>query len=546
VGQPAKTPPSASAWLAYKRGQIAVFPNRFRLMCAAGVLLISVFYLTDVTYTWPAYVDLSPREFLIIRLIWVACYIALFATSFFRETLPWLQTVRELLILTVTAGFLGVVSAHTGRMGSPYYGGVILGLLARTVLLPGVLRRMAASCAFVILLWAGVACLWPARLPPPGLSGETGRAALLNLTFILSALAFVLIATHLADRLALGLETAKLMGRYRLGRRLASGGMGDVYLAYHASLRRPCAVKILKEELTDPHAVARFELEAEAASRLRHPNTIAVFDFGRTDNGQPYYVMEYLEGCDLRDLVNRDGPLPPERAQYLLVQAARSLAEAHAQNMVHRDIKPGNLFVATVGGQADFIKVLDFGLVKLAEGPDLTRANAFMGTPRYMAPEALNGKQVDARADVYALGTVGYFMLCGQPPFYSSDPYADIRRQLNEAPPPIAVLRPAGLPEPSPELEAVLARCLERDPAARFADAAELVAALERTPEHQRWSPPSLSSSSPSLSGGRPAAGPCAPRPPGDEKEGEEDTEGGDDATEDERAPTLPAGVRLR
>jgi eukaryotic-like serine/threonine-protein kinase len=275
--------------------------------------------------------------------------------------------------------------------------------------------------------------------------------------------------------------------------------MGEVYLAHHASLRRPCAVKILKQELCTPDAVARFEREAEAASRLRHPNTIAVFDFGRTDEGQPYYVMEYLDGCDLRQLVQRDGPLSPDRAEYLLHQAAASLAEAHLLSMVHRDVQPGNLFVTANAGHGDFVKVLDFGLVKGIDlGPEITQGETFMGTPRYMAPEALTGKPVDCRADVYSLAAVGYYLLCGEAPFASGDSHADMYRQVHEAPPGIAKRRPANLPVPSLELQHVIEACLSKAPADRLASAGELREALEKVPEHGRWHPARAQSTPPS------------------------------------------------
>ncbi|MCS6913641.1 MAG: serine/threonine-protein kinase [Myxococcales bacterium] len=490
AGTAGRGPLGDSAWRAYRRSQLALYPQRYRLMAVIGVVLISLFYLVDVRYPWPEYVDLGPREFFVIRALWVSCYLVMLATSYYREMDERLQNLRDLILVVLTAAFLGVVCAHTGRLASPYYGGVMLMLLARSLLLPGVLSRTAIICVMLILVWAGFASFWPARLPRPGWQGRHGVEVLANLTFVVSAFGLSLFGAFLADRLALGLETAKLMGRYRLGRRLGAGGMGEVYLAYHASLRRTFAVKILKEELCDGHAVLRFEREAEAASRLRHPNTIAVFDFGRTETGRPYYVMEYLEGCDLRQLVQREGPLHPARAECFLYQAASSLSEAHGLSMVHRDIKPGNLFVTSVGGRGDFIKVLDFGLVKGADlGPEITRTDAIVGTPRYMAPEGLAGQPVDARADVYALGAVAYFMLTGQPPFCSDDPYADIRQQLSEPPPPIMDRRDPLLPVPSAELQAVVMRCLERDPRRRYADATELVAALEQTPEHGRWHP---------------------------------------------------------
>lgn len=471
----------------------ALFPQRFRQLCVFGVLLVCVFFAIDVYYPWPAEVAFGPRQFFGLRTLWVAGYMMLLATSYVSELDFRAQVIRDVLLTTLGAVCIGVLCAHTGRLASPYYGSLIILMLARFVLLPGAFLRVAPVSLFMLVLFMGFACLWPSPFPRPGFFGVRG---VLTLGVIVGAMVPGLLGAIAADRLTLGLATARLMGRYRLVRRLGHGGMGEVHLAYHASLRRPCAVKILKEGIADAIAIARFEREAEAASRLRHPNTIAVFDFGRTEAGQPYYVMEYLDGCDLAQLVRREGLLSPDRAVYLLEQIAGSLAEAHALDMVHRDVKPGNLFITTMGGAGDFVKVLDFGLVKGVDlGPDLTRPDAFMGTPRYMAPEALCGQQVDPRADVYALGTVAYFMLCGEPPFSSGDAYLDVYRQIHDPPPAITSRRDPKLPAPSPELLQIIERCLQKDRDQRPESAGEVLTALEKTPEHGRWRPPLVSPS---------------------------------------------------
>jgi len=503
TSKPAPSPPApaasgrvesdGSAWAAQHKAMVAQFPQRHRQMCLLGVVLVAAFYVLDVMYPWPDTVKLTARQFFGVRALWVAGYLLLMATSYYREQSERLQLVREFLLLMVTSACVGVLCAHTGRLSSPYYAGLSILSLARFVMMPGGFSRAAPASLFMVVVWLLCTTLWPSPFPRPGFDGWRGVT---TLCFLLGAMVPGLWGTVLTDRLALGLETAKMMGRYRLSRRLGAGGMGEVHLAYHASLRRPCAVKILKEELCDPLATARFEREAEAASRLRHPNTIAVFDFGRTDNGRPYYVMEYLEGCDLGQLVRREGALPPERVCYLLEQVAGSLGEAHALSMIHRDVKPGNLFVTSMGGHGDFVKVLDFGLVKGVDlGPELTRQDAFMGTPRYMAPEALSGQKVDCRVDVYALGSVGYFLLCGEPPFASGDAYLDIYRQINDPPPPIATRRGADLPAPSEALVAVLMRCLEKDRERRYASATEVMMALQKTPEHGLWHPQAVRSS---------------------------------------------------
>lgn len=473
---------------AVRASQIAQFPVRFRQTCLLAAVMISLFFILDWFYPWSVAVVLTKRQFFGVRALWVSGCLLLLATSYYKETNPQLQLLRDYALVGVCSACLGVLCAHTGRMASPYYGGLLIVAIGRFTLVPASPWRLFAGTAYLIATWAGVTCLWPSPYPVPGFFGWQGIA---TLWFTLGVCSIGLIGALINARLALGLETAKMMGRYRLVRRLGTGGMGEVHLAFHASLRRPCAVKILKEELCEPIATARFEREAEAASRLRHPNTIAVFDFGRTDTGRPYYVMEYLEGKDLGQLVREAGPLDPQRAVFLLEQVAGSLGEAHALGMIHRDVKPGNLFVTAMGGHGDFVKVLDFGLVKGADlGPELTRNDAFMGTPRYMAPEALSGQKVDVRVDVYALGAVAYFMLCGEPPFASGDAYLDIYRQINDPPPPLASRRDPELPRPSAELVALVMKCLEKDREQRFATANEVLAALTKTPEHGQWKAP--------------------------------------------------------
>src|SRR5262249_34398118 len=217
---------------------------------------------------------------------------------------------------------------------------------------------------------------------------------------------------------------AKQLGQYALEENLGAGGMGTVYKARHAMLRRPTAVKLLDVDKMSDAAVARFEREVQLTSGLTHPNTVAVFDYGRTPDGIFYYAMEYLDGMNLDDLVKKHGALPEARMAFILRQVCGSLAEAHAAGLVHRDIKPANIFLTRRGGLHDFVKVLDFGLVKALDGQDkanVTSPNALIGTPLYLAPEAMNHPdRVDARTDVYAVGAVGYFLLTGTPVFTGS------------------------------------------------------------------------------------------------------------------------------
>jgi hypothetical protein len=281
---------------------------------------------------------------------------------------------------------------------------------------------------------------------------------------------------------------AKQLGQYTLEGKLGSGGMGTVYRARHAMLRRATAVKVLDPDKMSAAAVTRFEREVQLTGGLTHPNTVAIYDYGRTPEGLFYYAMEYLEGTTLDGLVARHGPLPEARALYLLRQVCGSLAEAHAAGLVHRDVKPANVFLTSRGGLYDFVKVLDFGLVKaVGGGPEanLTSPNAVTGTPLYLSPEAVNAPdQVDARSDVYALGAVGYFLLTATPVFAGSS-VLEICMKHVQAPPaaPSARLGRAL----SPGLEALLLRCLAKAPDDRPADADALLRELEACSVEGCW-----------------------------------------------------------
>ena len=227
--------------------------------------------------------------------------------------------------------------------------------------------------------------------------------------------------THVINTLRSEVFEARQLGQYRLRERIGAGGMGEVFLAEHRLLKRPCALKLIRPgSASDPRAMARFEREVRTTARLSHPNTVEIYDYGRTEDGTFYYVMEYLPGLSLAELVERHGPLPAERVIYLLRQACQALQEAHAAGLIHRDIKPANIFAAIRGGRHDVTKLLDFGLVKpVAETPDLLDPSlpgrGITGSPLYMAPEQASGsRSLDPRSDLYSLGAVAYFLLTGR------------------------------------------------------------------------------------------------------------------------------------
>ncbi len=304
-----------------------------------------------------------------------------------------------------------------------------------------------------------------------------GNAASHRNQVILVLLAGVVIAGvllfmfHRHVRRELDRATAKLqrVGQYTLERQIGAGGMGTVYRARHALLRRPTAIKLLdSERARDPRAVARFTREVELTSHLTHPNTIAVYDFGFTTKGVFFYAMEYLRGADLQAIVRRTGPLAPARTVHVLTQVCGSLTEAHAAGLTHRDIKPGNVILCERGGVYDFAKVLDFGLVKRAE-PDgdpaesarLTQDGSISGTPYYMSPEAINSpRHVGPASDIYAVGAMGYFLLTGEPPF-DGNTFMELCVKHATAPPP-------PLPDDVPgDVADLLQACLAKSPADR-------------------------------------------------------------------------------
>jgi eukaryotic-like serine/threonine-protein kinase len=297
-----------------------------------------------------------------------------------------------------------------------------------------------------------------------------------------------------------------LDGRFRIVERIGAGGMGRVYKAVQAPLDRTVALKVVipnYSEGRDPNFYKRFFLEASVTSKLSHPNTITIFDYGKTDDGLVYIAMEHCVGRTLSELVATEGPLPPQRAVYIAAQVARSLREAHGMGVIHRDLKPANIMLLKHGEDDWFVKVLDFGLVKFfgahrdesPDAEDLTVEGSFVGSPKFMAPEQTS-KAADQRADVYSLGVVLYYMLAGRPP-YRGDTVADtIIMHMRDPIPPIQTAPDKPIP---PDLIAILHKAMGKKPADRFQSMAELLDALKRCSAGElsgRHSGPDLSVSS--------------------------------------------------
>jgi serine/threonine-protein kinase len=280
---------------------------------------------------------------------------------------------------------------------------------------------------------------------------------------------------------------AMRLGQYTLEQKLGEGGMGMVYRARHAMMRRPTAVKLLPREKAGEASLARFEREVQQTARLTHPNTITIYDYGRTPDGVFYYAMELLDGATLESVVERDGAQPPGRVLRVLDMVAGGLAEAHEIGIIHRDIKPANIFLCRQGGEFDVAKVLDFGLVKVVEGQEavnLTQDGVVSGTPQYLAPEAMTDPDVaDARSDLYALGAVGYFLLTGEQVFTGS--IVEIcGHHLHTEPTPPSVRLGCELPA---DLEELVMQCLAKNPGDRPQSAAEIREQLTAMRDIPRW-----------------------------------------------------------
>ncbi len=272
---------------------------------------------------------------------------------------------------------------------------------------------------------------------------------------------------------------ARQFGQYLLRRPLGHGGMGEVYLAEHRLLKRPSVIKVIRpDRSTDANMLARFEREVKILATLTHWNTVEVYDYGHTPDGTFYFVMEYLPGSNLSELVKSCGPLPPGRAVFLIAQVCRGLREAHAGGLIHRDIKPSNIMATERGGLNDVAKLLDFGLVfdpgRLTESGKLTHETAILGTPHYMSPEQARGETVDGRSDIYALGVTLYFLLVGRPPFNSKAVVEVLAAHLSTPPQSLRELN-ADIPA---DLDAVVLKCLAKLPVDRFQSVRELELAL--------------------------------------------------------------------
>ncbi len=324
-------------------------------------------------------------------------------------------------------------------------------------------------------------------------SVEDATSTLLPLAIAVGASVY---GAHVISGLRLRAYEARQLGQYRLVEEIGVGGMGEVWKAKHRMLARPAAIKLIRPEMLGPGdpemadtMLHRFEREAQATATLTSPHSVMIYDFGISDEGVFYYVMELLDGMDLYTLVSRFGPLPASRVIELLSQTCDSLADAHHRGLIHRDVKPGNIFTCRMGRRLDFVKVLDFGLVKESARtepgtPVLTQIGATTGTPGFMAPEQALGQAVDPRSDLYALGCVGYWLLTAQFVFDQTNMTAMVLDHVKTLPVPPSQRSDTAIPE---DLERVIMHCLEKEPDKRPRTAEELFEMLSACKDSGKW-----------------------------------------------------------
>jgi eukaryotic-like serine/threonine-protein kinase len=389
----------------------------------------------------------------------------------------------EVVLLGGLVALTAVLSAHDRGLESSLVLGAVVVVLARGVLLPDPWRAAFPSLAAAVLAYPIVVAVH--AFFDDGIAAQLGdrEAAFtfaLNFFYLVGAAVVSLFGGQTVWRLRNLAAPERSMGRYRLHKKIGSGAWGEVWKARDRALRRDVAVKILHaDRATDQTAIARFEREAQATSELQHANTVRVYDYGVTEGGTFYYVMELLEGETLEAFIERGIPAP-EHAAELMVGVCHAVAEAHRLGIVHRDIKPQNLFVIARGGTHE-LKVLDFGIAQLAgrsaDDATLTQTGVVLGTPLYMAPEVAQGSRAGPEADVYSLAAVLYELLCGRPPFAGSNVSETLRLKLSGAPAAPSELVARDVPH---RIERLAMLNLDADPTRRFANAAILADALEQ------------------------------------------------------------------
>jgi serine/threonine-protein kinase len=459
---------------------MALLQRRLALLSAISAATTVVFYLVaqimvhlGPEYPWPA----AAHGFSLITLTltggaWLYCRGERRPAGLLRGLEGLLVVGIGLLVLFISPAVIPEPELRTMVMLLA----VTLILYARSIFIPSSpVRTLVVSTAAALPLAAYA------------LATETVRLGVWKVMWLLAAIAVATAGSAVIYGLRREVRAARQLGQYTLEEKLGEGGMGVVYRARHAMLRRPTAVKLVKPERAGESVLRRFEREVQLTAGLSHPNTVSIFDYGRTPDGIFYYAMEYLEGLTLEELVAADGPQPSGRTVHILHQVLGALAEAHGVGLVHRDIKPGNIILCERGGVSDVAKVMDFGLVKELETQGaMTQDGTLIGTPLYLAPEAIRSSAADARADLYSLGAVAYFLLTGQHVFDGRTVVEICSHHLHTPPTPPSdrLGRPLAA-----DLEAWVLACLEKEPSRRPRSASVAAGRLDRCVLEEQWTP---------------------------------------------------------
>lgn len=460
----------------------------------AGLWIWLSFILLDAYMCFVAYPGAPFSLFVAYR---IAIELAFFAVYWAARSGKNLKQLFYWQSLTYSAAALTIalMSVHLGGIRSPYMHGISIVALVWAVLVPTKWRRSLPTFFAIGISFPVVIAIGAWISPAAWAEWITAEALIVfasNYVFVLATSMLGLVLSHMVWS---GQQKVRRLGSYKLEKLLGKGGMGEVWSAKHQLLSRQSAVKLILPEALGSDAdqqeivLARFEREAQVTASLRSPHTIEVYDFGVSDTGAFYYVMEMLEGLDAETLVEKFGPIPAPRAVNLLLQVCDSLGEAHEEGLVHRDIKPSNIYVCRYGRAVDFVKVLDFGLVKPrnALSAQLTAENSISGTPAFMSPEQVLGdKLIDSRADLYALGCVAYWLITGRYVFEDTNVMKIMLGHVHNTPEPPSSKTETQIPR---QLEEVVMACLEKDPSDRPKNADLLAEALSDSIPNKSWTP---------------------------------------------------------
>jgi eukaryotic-like serine/threonine-protein kinase len=437
-----------------------------------------------------------PATFMSAMWVAMAAGVAIYALTRSRKLKPGLMLDIGLIFEVVGAFCIGLMDAprfSADALVNPGPAGIALWITFFVLVVPNTLGKTALatfSSALMGPLALIVAAYVDNQAPPAPFV-----FLIMSLPNLMSAV-IAIILSRFVYSLGADVSNAREMGSYKLVELLGRGGMGEVWRAQHRLLARPAAIKLIQPEVlgcSDPRGTEivkrRFEREAQATAMLSSPHTIDLYDFGLSEDGTFYYVMEMLRGLDLQTLVEKYGPVPAERTGYFLRQICSSLAEAHQSGLVHRDIKPANIYICRYGLEYDFIKVLDFGIVKSREEragqSQLTNTGGTTGTPGFMAPEIALGKEIDARTDIYALGCVAYWLLTGRLVFEEETSIATILAHASKIPVPPSRRSEIEIPR---ELEDLILSCLEKEPQLRPSSAGGILKTLSQYGLAGSWS----------------------------------------------------------